>query len=111
MANCAKCNKSITGLPYTCRYCGKIFCPDHQLPENHDCEGLEKWKKGDLRGFKKDIKSRQYTATDILRTNPIAEPIGRTKLDDLRKLLHEKRKLVIILLVIIFAIVLILLML
>ncbi|TFF85150.1 hypothetical protein EU523_00355 [Candidatus Heimdallarchaeota archaeon] len=28
-------------LPFRCRYCGKVFCSKHRLPENHDCEKLE----------------------------------------------------------------------
>lgn len=24
-------------LPFKCKYCGKIFCKKHRLPENHDC--------------------------------------------------------------------------
>jgi len=27
-------------LPFTCRRCGREFCSDHRLPENHDCSGL-----------------------------------------------------------------------
>ncbi|MFW5905449.1 MAG: AN1-type zinc finger domain-containing protein [archaeon] len=27
-------------LPYECRRCGREFCSDHRLPENHDCSGL-----------------------------------------------------------------------
>jgi len=30
-------------MPYRCRYCGGTFCPDHRLPENHSCPGLEDW--------------------------------------------------------------------
>jgi len=39
MAECSKCNKK--AMTFTCRYCGKKFCAQHRLPENHDCEGLE----------------------------------------------------------------------
>ena len=27
-------------LPFKCRYCTKLFCTIHRLPENHDCENL-----------------------------------------------------------------------
>lgn len=33
------------GLPYTCKFCSQEFCSAHRLPENHDCEGLRKWKE------------------------------------------------------------------
>ncbi|OKY77854.1 MAG: Membrane associated serine protease GlpG [Candidatus Methanohalarchaeum thermophilum] len=32
-------------MPYTCRFCGEKFCAEHRLPENHDCKGLEEYKK------------------------------------------------------------------
>lgn len=27
-------------IPYKCRRCGLMFCPEHRLPEKHDCSGL-----------------------------------------------------------------------
>lgn len=39
MAACAKCGKD--SMSFTCSYCGKSFCSDHRLPENHDCDKLE----------------------------------------------------------------------
>lgn len=42
-------------LPFTCRSCGKSFCAEHRLPENHDCPmtkikiiPMRKVKDGDL---------------------------------------------------------------
>jgi len=53
---CTYCGKELKGLPYKCRYCGEYFCVDHQLPENHACSGLEDWKSGKLKKFKKKIR-------------------------------------------------------
>jgi len=39
---CSFCGKNIGGLPHTCKYCGKIHCYNHLLPENHNCSGLDK---------------------------------------------------------------------
>lgn len=39
MAECAECGKE--SMNFTCSYCGKSFCSDHRLPENHDCQDLE----------------------------------------------------------------------
>jgi membrane associated rhomboid family serine protease len=39
MSECSECGKQ--SMSFTCRYCGKKFCSEHRLPENHDCEGLE----------------------------------------------------------------------
>ncbi|KXA91927.1 hypothetical protein AKJ63_00380 [candidate division MSBL1 archaeon SCGC-AAA259D18] len=44
MPTCDYCGEEVT-LPYTCGYCGGSFCSKHRLPENHDCEGLEKISK------------------------------------------------------------------
>ncbi len=38
-ARCAFCNKEVI-MPYRCKYCGRIFCADHRLPENHECDGI-----------------------------------------------------------------------
>lgn len=42
---CARCRRRHTQLPYRCKFCGGYFCPDHHLPENHNCGGLEKAKR------------------------------------------------------------------
>lgn len=67
MVECKKCGKELSGLPFTCRYCGAQFCTDHRLPENHECQGLEKWKRGELKKFKKEVKSKHYTSEDIIK--------------------------------------------
>ena len=42
MATCDVCGE-YENLPYQCKRCGKTFCSDHRLPENHDCPGLTAW--------------------------------------------------------------------
>lgn len=37
---CQKCGRD-TFLPFRCRYCGGCFCPDHHLPENHECPQVD----------------------------------------------------------------------
>ncbi len=32
-------------LPFKCRFCGKVFCSLHRLPEQHACEGLDDLNK------------------------------------------------------------------
>lgn len=36
---CSFCEQHVT-MPYKCKYCGKLFCDEHRLPENHDCAGI-----------------------------------------------------------------------
>ena len=43
MAECSECGKQT--MSFTCHYCGKKFCSEHRLPENHDCQGLKTGKK------------------------------------------------------------------
>ena len=42
MATCDECGE-YENLPYQCKRCGKTFCSEHRLPENHDCPGLAGW--------------------------------------------------------------------
>lgn len=38
---CAFCHNSFEGLPHRCKFCGKLHCSKHLLPESHDCSGLK----------------------------------------------------------------------
>ncbi len=38
-AVCTQC-KNIATLPFRCRFCTELFCGEHRLPENHNCEAL-----------------------------------------------------------------------
>jgi membrane associated rhomboid family serine protease len=42
MATCDECGE-YENLPYQCKRCGRTFCAEHRLPENHDCPGLAGW--------------------------------------------------------------------
>ena len=41
MPKCTHCGKEVL-LPFVCPYCGKTFCAEHRLPENHQCPNLPK---------------------------------------------------------------------
>lgn len=32
------------GYYYPCTYCGKFFCENHRLPDQHNCENIQKWR-------------------------------------------------------------------
>jgi Zn-dependent protease len=38
---CQYCDKDVT-LPFKCPFCNQQFCPEHRLPENHECP--EYWR-------------------------------------------------------------------
>ena len=42
MAKCDECGQ-YENMPYQCRRCGRTFCAEHRLPENHHCPGLGDW--------------------------------------------------------------------
>ena len=35
---CNFCNKKISIMRFTCKFCDEIYCVNHQLPENHKCD-------------------------------------------------------------------------
>jgi len=40
---CAYCGKYVY-MPYRCTYCGKLFCDEHRLPFQHECEGMDEYR-------------------------------------------------------------------
>lgn len=62
---CQKCGQE-TFLPFKCPYCGGYFCPEHRLPENHDCQKIElaRVPKEETRPMVvKEQKPHTYTVT------------------------------------------------
>ena len=49
MAECAACGDS-NSLSYTCSRCSSTFCPEHRLPESHDCPSIS-FSKASKRWF------------------------------------------------------------
>jgi len=41
MVKCNKCKRNIKELPYKCHRCGRLYCGNHRLPEEHNCSGLK----------------------------------------------------------------------
>ncbi len=48
MAQCSYCGES-EQMPFRCKFCKGVFCSSHRLPENHECVGLERFKKERLK--------------------------------------------------------------
>lgn len=42
MKKCNYCNKEFSSIPFKCKYCKQLFCGEHRLPENHDCDEMRK---------------------------------------------------------------------
>jgi hypothetical protein len=86
MTNCDYCKKKINGLPHTCRYCGKIHCPDHLLPENHDCKGLKEYSSKNSERWKKNVS--EIVSQKSQKSNEDFNYIPR---DDKRKQIINKK--------------------
>jgi len=50
---CYLCKKNIKTLPFKCKFCGKHFCDNHKIPENHSCRGLIEFKEKQKKALKK----------------------------------------------------------
>jgi hypothetical protein len=46
MYDCYTCGEPVS-MPYECNYCGEYNCPDHRLPEAHDCDGVKFFAEGE----------------------------------------------------------------
>ena len=60
---CWICGKK-EAIPYKCRYCGKTFCLDHRLPEQHGCEGFKDQNRD---SFTSSSSSQSTYADDIVK--------------------------------------------
>ncbi|MBN2110892.1 MAG: rhomboid family intramembrane serine protease [Methanosarcinaceae archaeon] len=65
-------------IPFKCRFCGKVFCSRHRLPEQHACEGIEYARQHSSGGRYADHTPAE--ADDILRSmmKDTAKYAGRT---------------------------------
>jgi len=56
--NCSYCGKEFSSIPFSCKFCGFVYCLDHHLPENHSCHGLEKYKEKQIESLKQGEPDR-----------------------------------------------------
>lgn len=128
-SKCSHCHKEIENMPFTCRRCGEIFCSDHRLPDDHECEVLkeeqsrnqERWAstiKNDMQfsepknysdGYEKIKKYKNKTTIHRSR-NPRGRPRRKNSSFKFKKLWRKNRgtfkeiiKWAIVLLIIYFA--------
>lgn len=71
MPTCNHCHRKVNHLLFRCHYCGKHFCDNCRLPEQHNCKGL---KHGNI--FHK-LKHRQHidsteTSSHEVNVQPIS---------------------------------------
>ncbi|NLE05516.1 MAG: hypothetical protein GX638_12045 [Crenarchaeota archaeon] len=75
MDKCMQCGEEVL-FPFRCNYCQNNFCPQHRLPESHNCPNLP--KKEPLGGsqMKKEIafaqaEQKQHDTITVKKELPI----------------------------------------
>ncbi len=107
MLKCDYCHKNLDELPHKCRYCGKIHCSKHLLPEYHDCVSLkeyssknaERWKKSRSAIVpQKSQKSNRDSESALEHHNKRKQKLSEKrkyffsdKFDDLKKWLLKRK--------------------
>lgn len=56
---CARCGLEVD-LPFKCNYCEQFYCPEHRLPENHDC--AESWHVKAVRSARTTVSPVQLAS-------------------------------------------------
>lgn len=77
MTKCTVCGVEEL-LPFTCPHCGRQFCAEHRLPENHNCTGAYKMRP---------TTTTIVTSRPRTRLIPPLRPRARVSKTDLRHLI------------------------
>jgi Zn-dependent protease len=56
---CERCGVEVD-LPFRCNYCEHYYCPEHRLPENHDCS--ETWRVKAVRSARATMAPAPFTS-------------------------------------------------
>ncbi len=75
MERCTVCGAE-EFIPYVCRYCGRVHCVYHRLPENHDCPNIQQARA-----------PRQPIPVERRRTGTALKLVGAPKLSGISR--HE----------------------
>ncbi len=66
-ARCSFCHARLDGLPHKCRYCGKVHCYEHLLPENHNCTGMSnkrEWGRSSKSSWRSNRHNSRWDRSD-----------------------------------------------
>ncbi len=92
-------------MSFTCKYCGKNFCSEHRLPENHDCEGLEDGVRKEKESVEVEEddssndnskKDQKWFKDQDLKEEKIREPQRNSLLQDIVETFRNSMTLMII---------------
>ena len=82
---CERCRVEVD-LPFRCNYCENYYCPEHRLPENHDC--AETWRM-------KAVRSARTGTSPVQLASKTGNVLVRPQLSALRFSQTEIRHLVV----------------
>lgn len=77
---CERCGIEVD-LPFRCNYCEHYYCPEHRLPENHDC--AETWRVKAVRSARTSTSPLQLASTTrsvLIPTRPKAVRFSETEI-------------------------------
>jgi len=89
-------------MPFKCKFCNEQYCRDHRLPENHECAGLEAFKRERGKEPEKWIYEPFKSKKEVVAGRKIKRPIDERILNfiyglDSRKILYGILVLIVIL--------------
>jgi hypothetical protein len=86
-------------MPFKCKFCNEQFCGDHRLPENHECVGLETFKRERGKEPEKWIYEPFKSKKEVAAGRKIKKPTNELILNFLYRL--DSRKILYGILIII----------
>lgn len=77
---CERCGVEVD-LPFRCNYCEHYYCPEHRLPENHDC--AETWRVKAVRSARtttSPLRLASTTGNILVPPQPTAVRFSQTEI-------------------------------
>lgn len=79
MPKCECCGKEII-LPYKCSFCGRLFCAEHRLPENHNCPNFPSRTSLEKKVEEKSIEKERIASEGELYF--VKEPVEKQTVEE-----------------------------
>lgn len=85
---CAECGAEFGSSPFTCNFCGEMFCNSHRLPEKHECIGLEEreseseeimYNPDEKESKSENVQLPSISAPNVVSGNSIKKYFGRKR--------------------------------
>lgn len=69
-------------MPFKCKYCHHLFCSEHRLPENHDCEKIDESISPEMETGTPQPYPDTFYRQDVGTSSTIQETIPRDNIED-----------------------------